>query len=110
MSDRGLIYDWYPGEDSPVIDITNSQVGYSLQFSSDDDPNNYPAVPLASVPVVLQAVQNATVPFNGSQIPALPLIQNIPRELQTLWSSQETLGDVFKHDWSHLSLLNSASP
>lgn len=87
---QGLIYDFFPGDNSAVVvDITGTTVGINLQYSPDGDPASTltksigdPAIP---GPVAL-ALGTPTVTVLSGPVPVLTYLQNTPANLDALWA------------------------
>lgn len=87
---QGLIYDFFPGDNSAVVvDITGTTVGINLQYSPDGDPANIltksigdPAIP---GPVAL-ALGTPTVTVLSVPVPVLTYLQNTPANLDGIWA------------------------
>jgi hypothetical protein len=85
---RGLIYDFFPGDNSAVVvDITGTTVGINLQYSPDGantltKPIGDPAIP---GPVAL-ALGTPTVTVLSGPVPVLTYLQNISANLDALWA------------------------
>jgi hypothetical protein len=73
--------------DSPVIDITRSQIGFNVVYTPDDDP----AKPPVNVPVKISPVSAALVGLTVSTPlglqPVLQTLEQIPKTFTGLWNS-----------------------
>jgi len=81
---QGLIYDFFKGDNAPVVDITGTAISVNLQYSPDGVATNIktraegdPNIPAP----VTQALESANV----SGIPVLPLLKSAPSYFDGLW-------------------------
>ena len=82
MSDRGSIFDYFPNDPAPVVDITGTSVGIDLQFPPDDVALIKVQLTTPTLPVsVVQAFSSGTVGLDVGGLVGLP------SEIEQVWSA-----------------------